>query len=437
MAGDAGPSRFPVVVEYAPAVAEALLTRIRQDADVGRRYSAFETTIAGVRYQVVARLLYRDALRERLEGVFGFTVNLPWLRLHYFPDIARQVARIGTSGATLPLAVFDATGAHVAGAPADALRPPIARRVFPLSFFDPLAIALDLPDLPREQWEAAAGAGTDRTLSDAIVGGNRTLAVAGIAMGVFMLGLVLTARASQARARLADLRSEFVSTVTHELKTPIAAIRAAGDTMARGRVTGPDALREYSQLVVEESKRLTRLVDNLLAYARITDVTEVYTLAALDLAALLGDVVSGFRTTLRDGGFDVEVDVPPDTPAIRGDRTACLLLFDNLVDNAIRYSHAERSVSIRARTTGPTVTITVTDRGDGIPADELTEVTRRFFRGRNAGSGGSGLGLAIASRIATDQGGSLYIDSAIGAGTTVSVTLPAADERDEEAHSRR
>ena len=437
MHGDAGPTRFPVVVEYEPAVAEALLTRIRQDADVGRRYSAFETSIAGVRYQVVARLLYRDPLRERLEGVFGFTVNLTWVRLHYFPEVARQVARIGDSGETLPLAVTDAAGAHVAGAQAAALRPPIARRTFPIAFFDPLAITLDLPDLPRETWEAAAGAGTDRTLSDAIAGGNRTLVVAGLATGVFVLGLVLTARASQARARLAELRSDFVSTVTHELKTPIAVIRAAGDTMARGRVSGPDALREYSQLVVQESKRLTRLVDNLLAYARITDVTEVYTFAALDTATLLGDVVSGFRTTLRDAGFDVEVEVPPDTPAIRGDRTACLLLFDNLVDNAIRYSPAEKWLRIRARAVGASVIVAITDRGMGIPADELAQVTRRFFRGRSAGSGGSGLGLAIASRIAADHHGSLKIESAVGAGTTVTVTLPGADSRHEEAHSRR
>jgi signal transduction histidine kinase len=437
MHGDAGPTRFPVVVEYEPGVAEALLARIRQDADLGRRYSAFETTIGGVRYQVVARLLYRDPLRERLEGVFGFTVNLTWVRLHYFPEVARQVARIGESEATLPLAVTDAAGAHVAGAQAAALRPPIARRTFPISFFDPLAIPLDLPDLPRETWEAAAGAGTDRTLGDAIAGGNRTLAVTGMATAVFVLGLVLTARASQARARLAELRSDFVSTVTHELKTPIAAIRAAGDTMARGRVTSPVALKEYSQLVVQESKRLTRLVDNLLAYARITDVTEVYTFAALDLAALLDDVLSGFRTTLRDAGFDVEVDVPPDTPAIWGDRTACLLLFDNLVDNAIRYSPAEKWLRIRARAVGASVIVAITDRGMGIPADELAQVTRRFFRGRSAGSGGSGLGLAIASRIAADHHGSLKIESAVGAGTTVAVTLPGAHSRHEEAHSRR
>ena len=437
MRGDAGPTRFPVVVEYDPAVAAAFLARIRKDAALGRRYSAFETAIGGERYQIVARLLYRDALRERLEGVFGFTVNLAWVRQHYFPDVARQVARIGDSKEALPLAVIDAAGNDVAGAAAKALRPPIARRSFPLAFFDPFAMTLDLPDLPRESWEAAAGAGSDPALGDAIVGGDRTLAVAGIATGVFVLGLFLTVRASQARARLAELRSDFVSTVTHELKTPIAAIRAAGDTMARGRVAGPDALRDYAQLVVQESKRLTRLVDNLLAYARITDVTEVYTFSAIDLGALLDEVVGGFRAALHDSGFDIAVDAPPDTPAIRGDRTACLLLFDNLVDNAIRYSRGRRWIRLQARGSSGRVTISVADHGMGIPADQLDQVTRRFFRGRNAGSGGSGLGLAIASRIAADHGGSLRIESTEGTGTTVHVTLPAADERDEEADSRR
>ncbi|MGE5198332.1 MAG: sensor histidine kinase [Rhodospirillaceae bacterium] len=435
MTGDAGPARFPVVVAREPAVAEMLLARFRKDAGAGRRYSAFETMIRGTRYQVVARLLYRDALRDRLEGVFGFTVNLEWVRHHYFPDVARQAARIGDSENALPLAVIDAAGARVAGVAAESLSPPIARRALPLAFFDPFAMTPGLPDLPGEMWEAAAGAGSDPALSEAVVGGSRTLAIAGAATGVFVLGLVLTVRASQARARLADLRSDFVSSVTHELKTPITAIRAAGDTMARGRVSGPEALKEYSQIVVEESKRLARLIDNLLAYARITDVTEAYTFTALDTRALLDDVEGGFRVALEHGGFDAAIDVPPGIPAIRGDRSACLLLFDNLVDNAIRYSQDERWIRVSARRSGSRVAVSVADHGMGIPADQLDQVTRKFFRGRNARSGGSGLGLAIASRIAADHGGSLNVDSIEGAGTTVTVTLPASDGRDEHTHS--
>jgi signal transduction histidine kinase len=426
MPGQSPRTSFPVVVDYAPGIARSLIDRIQNDAARGRRFSFFETRLGGERYQVVARLLYRDPLREHLEGVFGFTVNIRWVRANYFPDVARQVARIDAPGTTLPLAVLDGSGAQVAGE-VD-VPPPLSRREFPLAFFDPRLVLLDRPDdLPVEVWVAAAGAGRDPALTDAVQGGNRTLLVAGAAAVAFVLGLGMTARATRARTRLAELRSEFVSTVTHELKTPIAAIRAAGDTMARGRLTTPDARRDYAELVVQQSKRLSRLVDNLLAYSRITDVTEAYTFVPLDPRALLDDVVEGFRSALQDGGFDVCVEVKPGTHAIRGDRTACVLLLDNLVDNAIRYSRDERSIRITAQSSASMVTVAVQDHGTGIPEDERAQVTRRFFRGRHARSGGSGLGLAIAARIAADHGGTLQIDSAVGVGTTVSVTLPAAD----------
>jgi signal transduction histidine kinase len=169
----------------------------------------------------------------------------------------------------------------------------------------------------------------------------------------------------------------------------------------------------------------------------VTDVTEVYTWDAIDPAALLRDVLGGFRQVLDAGGFEVEVGIPSDIPAIRGDWTACVLLFDNLVDNAIRYSTATRRLAVRARADGAAVTIEIADSGPGIPPDELPKVTRRFFRGRAAGSGGSGLGLAIANRIVEDHAGALRIRSTVGAGTTVSVTLPAAEHVDEETRPGR
>jgi signal transduction histidine kinase len=438
MSGEIGPSRFPVLVEVEPAVAAMLVDRVVQDAARRRRFSIFEATIGGTRYQIVTRLLYQDPVRGPLEGVFGFTVNLAWARQRYFGDVTRQVARIGNSTSTLPLTVLDARGATVASSSAGPLREPVRRRELPLMFFDPQLVALDPPaDLPREVWTVAAAAGGDPTLANAVRASNGTLAVAALAVAVLAIGLVMTARATQARARLAGLRSDFVSTVTHELKTPIATIRAAGDTMARGRLSGPDALKDCAQLVVQESKRLTRLVDNLLAYSRVTDVTEVYTWDAIDPAALLHDVIGGFRRALDAGGFEVEVGIPSDIPPIRGDWTACVLLFDNLVDNAIRYSTATRRLAVRARADGAAVTIEIADSGPGIPPDELPKVTRRFFRGRAAGSGGSGLGLAIANRIVEDHAGALRIRSTVGAGTTVSVTLPAAEHVDEETRPGR
>jgi signal transduction histidine kinase len=438
MPGPQGLDPFPVVVEYEPSVARMLLVRIERDAMEGRRFSIFEMNVAGARYQVVACLLYRDALRERAEGAFGFTVNLGWVREHYFPDVARQVARMGGSGSTMPLSVLDGRGRQVAG-PADRVLPePVRRREFPLAFFDPQLITPHPgDDLPHEMWVAAAAGGGDPVLGDAIRGGNRTLVLAAVAAGVFALGLIMTARATRTRARLAHLRSEFVAAVTHELKTPIAAIRAAGDTMARGRVSTPEALRDYVQLVVQESKRLARLVDNLLAYSRITDVTEAYEFTALDLSSLVREVLAGFRTLLDSAGFAVHVDVPPSVPPAYGDRTAILLLLDNLIDNAIRYSPTERWLQIRAGTDPSGVTLEVSDHGMGITHAELPHVTRKFFRGRRSASGGSGLGLAIATRIVRDHGGTIRIESEVGAGTIVRVTLRVAGSRNEETNSDR
>jgi two-component system phosphate regulon sensor histidine kinase PhoR len=438
MPGEAGPNRFPVIVEYDPAVAGLLMQRIQRDAAGRRRFSVFETLLGGTRYQVVARLLYRDALREQLEGVFGFTVNLDWVRRAYFPGVTRQVARIGGGGTGLVLAVLDERGERVAGTSAEALPEPTTRRAFPLFFFDPGLVALESPaDLGLAQWVAMAAAGADPTLGEALQGSSQTLMIAGIATVLLALGLLLTVRATRASARLAELRSEFVQTVTHELKTPIASIRAAGDTMARGRVSSPQALKEYAQLVVQESKRLTRLVDNLLAYARITDVTEAYTFEPIELRALVDDVLGGFRATFTAAGFTVQADVAADLPAIRADRTACMLLLDNLVDNSVRYSTGEKWLAISAKAVGGTVVTEVRDHGMGIPPSEIEQVTRRFFRGRGAGTGGSGLGLAIAERIARDHGGGLVIESEVGVGTTVSLTLPAAGALHEEADSRR
>jgi signal transduction histidine kinase len=427
---------FPVMVGTAPAVGDALLDRIRQDAHFGRRFSIFEMTLDGVPYQVVARLLYRDAFREQLEGVFGFTVNLPWVREHYFPEVTQQVTRIQPAESAPSLSVVDERGNRVAGAMPVLSGARVIRGWFPLMFFDPLLVAPDPPaDLSRQSWGVQVGLESDPTLAAAIAGANRMMIIAALAAGTLALGLLLTVRAVRARARLSEMRSEFVSTVTHELKTPIATIRAIGDTLVAGRVSGAGAQHEYAQMVVQEAKRLTRLVDNLLAYARITDVTEVYVFALLDLAPLIEDVVGSFRFQIEEKHFTVELDIPAGLPEIRADRGALTLLLDNLVDNALRYSAERRWLNVLARLDGRTVIVEVSDRGIGIPEHEIGQVTRKFFRGRRAGSGGSGLGLAIATRIAGDHGGTLTIQSVVDMGTTVRVTLPLAGAGHEEAHS--
>lgn len=436
--GGAGgiPNRFPVSVRNDSTVGRAMMEHVRADAALGRRSSIFAFTAGGTEYQVVARLLYHDEERQQLDGVFGFMVNMQWVRNYYFPELTNQIAQIG--GATgLALAVVDESGARVANTRAEFSTGPVVRRSFPIMFSDPLLMAVDQPaDYAWKRWTVEVGGAADPALAAAIRGADRTLLLAACAAATLAFGLVFTARAVGASARLTELRSEFVATVTHELKTPIATIRAVGDTLVSGRISTPTAQREYAQLVVQEAKRLTRLVDNLLALSRITDVTEVYMFEPLGVDGLVDTTLQEFGQQLAEAGFETQVEIPADLPPVRGDRTAMGLLLDNLVDNAIRYSPTTRFLRIGAHRDNGRVVLEVSDKGRGIPDDEIDMVTRRFFRGRHLMSNGSGLGLAIVKRIVTDHDGELGIRSKVNVGTTVSVALPISRD-DEEADSRR
>lgn len=420
------PIRFPVMVGSSPEVSEILLARIARDAADRRRFATFNVKLQEIDYQVVALLSYPDPVRERLDAVLGFVVNLDWVRKNYFQELAAQVLRMRGSDTGLNLAITDANGAAVVSASVEAADAPASSRQFRMLFFDPGLVALDPPDdLRGGAWTARATISGDRALMAARVGARRTLSIAAVSAIVLALGFVLTVRAARANARLIAMRSDFVSAVTHELKTPIATIRAIAETLASGRSNNPGMAREYAQFAVLEAKRLTRLIDNLLAYARITDVTEAYAFEPVPITTIAQLSLKEFTSQLSAAGFSVDVNIPDQLPPVRADRPSMVLAISNLLDNAIRYSNVTRKLTIAAHASNGSVVVQVTDAGIGIPASEIKHVTRKFFRGNGAISGGSGLGLSIAQRIVSDHAGSLSIQSEVGVGTTVSITLPA------------
>ena len=240
----AGPTadRYPVNVVTDAAIGPALFQRIQRDARAGRRYSIFETRLGNERYQVVARLQYQGPFRENIENVFGYTVNLDWAERSYFAEITAQVERIDRSGIDLHLAVFDEKAHLITGSSGSAAA---TLRQFPLLFFDPATVILDPPpDLDLRNWTVRVSGDDDSTLiwaTDWII-----VVITAIAM-TLGVSLVFTYQAVRANAALAELRSDFVSTVTHELRTPLATIRAVGDTLVKGRVTSAEAVQ-----IVEE-----------------------------------------------------------------------------------------------------------------------------------------------------------------------------------------
>ena len=354
--------------------------------------------------------------------------DLTWAREHYFAAIMQQASRIGEAGAGLEYVVADEHGAHVVG-PSRLTRPQSAiTRQFPAIFLDPALIALDPPqDLAQPVWTISVSADRDPTLELAARGARRTLLAMAVAALLAGLGLVVSVRAAHESARVAAMRSDFVSAVTHELKTPLSTIRAIAETLVRGRLSTADQVHTYADMLAQEERRLARLIDNLLAWARVTDVAEVYSFESLSPQELVAEALSGFKRQLVDGAFEFRLDVAPDLPAVKADRTALVLALDNLIDNAIRYSGSSRNAVLTAAPVGKFVQFEVADHGIGIPSDELDRVQKRFVRGRSTASQGSGLGLAIVRRIADDHGGWLRIDSQVGIGTTVKLSVPVAE----------
>jgi signal transduction histidine kinase len=418
--------RFPVIVDRDDRLARAIMERVTADARRGRQLSAFDVHAGNFDYEVVAQLTYADIYRERLLEVVGFTVNAGWVRTNYFSDLADEVWQVGPgTGSGLIHSVTDADGRVVAGVQVSDLGVLTHRRPLPFAFFESDSESTSGPRQPTEMWAVTVSA-ADPALTSAISLANRMLVVGAASALALAVGLIMMVRAERTRAQLTQMRSDFVSTVTHELKTPLATIQAAANTLSRDRLSSM-SFKTCGRIVAMETKRLSHLVENLLAYSRVTDVADTYSFEPLEVGVVFSDVQQAFESVLDQRGFELELTIAPEATRVRGDRLALRLLFSNLVDNAIKYSGPQRMLALNAMRNGSKlVRIEVTDSGLGIPADEIPLVTRKFVRGRDVTTGGSGLGLTIASRIAADHGGALEITSAVGIGTTVSVTLPAA-----------
>ena len=227
-------ARYPVRVETAPLVAETIEARLAADLAAGRAWSVFDVRLSGRVYQVVARLDYTDRLNQQLKAAYGFTVDLQWLREHYYSELSRQVQRISGGHEGLVLAIVDDADQTVAVSSSAPLTGYISRRTFPQLFIDPRVVAMNPPSaLPSRNWTVLASASTDPTLATAIAGARWNVLFASGAAVILAVGLLLSARAIRAWGSIAEMRAEFMASVTHELKTPIAGDPGAGPDLHR------------------------------------------------------------------------------------------------------------------------------------------------------------------------------------------------------------
>jgi len=349
---------------------------------------------------------------------------LDWVRREYFGELLRQVATINGEENAMAIRVLDEHRQLVATSGAEPAATPVQKRNFPLVFIEPALLSSLAPERPAiRQWTAQVQPALG-SASAASALGTRLLLLVGLAGSASVAAVLLTVRAVRVSAELAAMKSEFMAAVTHELKTPLALIKLVGETLARGRYTSLDTVRDYADILSQEERRLSHLIENLLTYSRSSDVRQQHTFEAVDVSELIDEALERFRPRLKELGFEVAAQQTVELPHVRADRVALLQAFANVIDNAIKYSPEHRSLGIDARIERGCVWVTFTDTGTGIPASEVAKVFQKFYRGHGARESGSGLGLAIVRRIVEQHGGTVEIQSIVGQGTTVNIGLP-------------
>ena len=223
-----------------------------------------------------------------------------------------------------------------------------------------------------------------------------------------------------------QLKSGFVSTVSHELRAPLTSIYGFAETLLREDVAfGEEERRTFLTYIASEAQRLTGIVDALLSVARLEAGDLQVQLAPTDLRDVVTDVVSTVQRESANGGKFV-IDVPEEPLAADADRDKVRQILVNLVDNAVKFSPEGGTVTVAARRAGDAVQVRVVDEGAGVPVGEQERIFRKFYRADAAGpgTGGTGLGLFIARGLASAMGGRLWMDSETGRGASFVFELP-------------
>jgi signal transduction histidine kinase len=264
---------------------------------------------------------------------------------------------------------------------------------------------------------------------DAVVASARRRNLA-VSFGIVLIlgaAVLLLAALLRRAERLRKQQLEFVAAISHELNTPVAALRSAGENLRDGIIHDPAKLARYGETIVRESTRLGELTSQVLELAGMQERRGRAAREPVDVAAVIADAIAQCGWLVEGTPVRIESHVDAGLPPLQGDARAITRAVQNLVANAIRHGGAGEWVGVRATRDGDRVAITVEDRGPGIEPAEAAQLFDAFYRGRNSSAvPGAGLGLAIVRQIAAAHGGSVRIDKRKG-GASLTIEFPVAD----------
>ena len=280
-----------------------------------------------------------------------------------------------------------------------------------------------VPPVLRRLVDDALTAGTVREKELEIGNPSRTVLASAFPVGSDGLALLVLRDVTEAH-RVDAIRRDFVAAASHELKTPVASIQAAAETLGHALDEDPVAARRFAANLLRDAERLSRIVRDLLDLSRLESERGALNSVRLDLLAK--EETDRISERTEQAKLSIEAVLTPVT--VHGSRQDLALLLSNLLDNAVRYTRAGGTIRVRVENHNGDARLTVSDTGIGIPARELPRIFERFYRvdrARARETGGTGLGLAIVKHVVEQHGGRVEAQSDLGRGSTFIVTIPS------------
>jgi signal transduction histidine kinase len=413
-----------------PPESALVVKQFRELAPAKRAIAVFEAPLNGRRTYFLAQLRFTFPSRDRLTSLVALRVDAERLRREFIPHlVASKFANVeGPTGfPSLSVTVLDGDGRVIFPAGGSARDGFVHERTFPLVFYEPDLTLFQAPgNAPPETWRVRTGYG-NQTIPQIIAARERPqrLLMAMLA-GIMALGVFFVARSTGREVRLAELKANFVSSVSHDLKTPLALIQLFAETLELGRMKNTDRAPEYYRIINSEARKLTKLINNLLDFSKIEAGLRRYKLEPKDLTEVTRHVLDSLQSQFQHNQFTVTSKLSEQVPVLI-DPEAAEQALENLLSNAMKYSPDHREIVVEVGRDEQHGVVRIADRGVGIPAKFQRRIFRKFYRIQtDAGSGpqGTGLGLAIVDHIMRGHGGFVRVDSEPGRGSTFTLHFP-------------
>jgi signal transduction histidine kinase len=248
---------------------------------------------------------------------------------------------------------------------------------------------------------------------------------------ILAFGLFFTLQTINNEIHLSRMKSNFMSTVSHEFKSPLTSIRQLAEMLVRGRVPSTEKQQKYYETILQQSERLSHLIDNILDFSKIEEGQKVFRFENNDIIPLVSDIVGSFQEHTADEGFQISLEISEPIPHVSFDREAMEQVIHNLLDNACKYSGDSRTIELRLFLKGNKVFFSVRDYGIGIRKEDHDKIFSRFYRAGEEltqGVKGSGIGLTIVKQIVDAHHGDISVESNPDKGSIFTVMLPVSSK---------